>query len=131
MAFISKTNADNYRNDYLNATFTRQKNIEAALFDLDEVKTLINRVENLLPVDENGRKHLKVFMIYENGHINLCMTGGAKSQNTVNPLIGKPEIDTDLDADGANDTVLALPCPPHCGESDLVPGGHDNKYVTI
>ena len=136
MATISKEEANNCRSSYRNTTFgdqpqNRQKNLEAVLFDVEDLQNLITRVKDMLPSDAEGKKYLKAFLVYREGYINLCMTGGARAQNNLNPNIGKPEVDIDLNNDTFGDVVLGLPCPPHCGQGGLAPDGTtgSNKYV--
>jgi hypothetical protein len=122
MAFISRSAANELRDNYRNGTFTNQKNIEAALFSIEEVKLLLEA----LPQEAT---HLKVFLVMnDHGFIDMCMTGSKDVSSTVQEMSnGKPEIDTILGGLLHSD----LPCPPHCGQGDngTTNDGLDHKYV--
>lgn len=126
MATITRSNAERLRDSYKNTSFDHQKNIEAALFSIEEVKLFI---ENL----PQEATHLKIFLVKNDaGFIDMCMTGSPNGTAPIEQIDnGKAEIDV-AGANGPELLLSLLPCPPHCGQGNggTSVNGLDSKYVT-
>jgi len=130
MPIFTRANADGLRNNYQDTTLNHKKNIESALFSIDEVKNLISKLST-----NPEATHLKVFLVLkEDGYIDMCMTGSKEGTAPAEQMQnGKSEIDADLNGDGAPEVLLSdLPCPPHCGQGNggTSVNGLDSKYIS-